>query len=84
MSCQLRCSRTVTASPDGLKHVTQSVLLHQRERLQGSPVRCFVANPSASIAVSPLRPQSRQRVVVQKPSEGSRKCQQENWGFLVI
>lgn len=57
---------------------TRSVLsLHQREWLQGSFVRCFAANPPALIAVSPLGPQSQQHVAVQKPLEGSRKCQQK-------
>lgn len=56
---------------------TSVLSLHQREWLQGSFVRCFAANPPALIAVSPLGPQSQQHVAVQKPLEGSRKCQQK-------
>lgn len=49
--------------PAGLKEpLSQTV---REGWLQGSSVRCFAANPSALIAVSPLRPQSQQRVVVQ-------------------
>lgn len=70
MPCYVSCTRTRPTIPAGLKeHLSQpvSVLLHQREWLQGSSVRCFPANPSALIAVSPLRPQSQQHVAVQKP-----------------
>lgn len=60
------------------------MLLHQRECPQGSSVGCFVANPSALIAVSPLRPQSKQHVAVQNLYRGQGNAKRKNRGFLII